>query len=222
MDATTATIALRSSAAIVRSQDEGASLPVGHPVMHPQCAPVHQVPSPRSRPRRAATSDRRRRSRTRSGFGRSCCYFPPQEISDADADGDRDQQPPSRVRPPRGRAAQGGLKPIQREPQDSSSNPLFFGSFAPYIGSAGSPAMEINGRRNKPFGPGGGTRRLHQSPPSGELEAGLWRGRNRIDEGVKGVLFPGIVPPLSGYCNSCQRQLCSGCSGCVTQFERPL
>jgi len=29
------------------------------------------------------------------------------------------------------------------------------------------------------------------------------------------VLFPGIVPPLSGYCNSCQRQLCSGCSGCV-------
>ena len=24
------------------------------------------------------------------------------------------------------------------------------------------PAMAINGRRNKPFGPGGGTRRLHQ------------------------------------------------------------
>src|SRR3954462_2155717 len=30
-------------------------------------------------------------------------------------------------------------------------------------------------------------------------ESGLWRGRNRIDEGVKGVLFLGIVPPLSGY-----------------------
>ena len=28
---------------------------------------------------------------------------------------------------------------------------------------------------------------------------GLRRGRNRIDEGVKGVFFPGIVPPLSGY-----------------------
>jgi hypothetical protein len=28
---------------------------------------------------------------------------------------------------------------------------------------------------------------------------GFWRGRNRIDEGVKGVFFPGIVPPLSGY-----------------------
>jgi len=28
---------------------------------------------------------------------------------------------------------------------------------------------------------------------------GLRRGRNRIDEGVKGSLFPGIVPPLSGY-----------------------
>jgi hypothetical protein len=80
------------------------------------------------------------------------------------------------------------------------------------------PAMEINRRRNKPFGPGGGTRRLHQSPPR---PCGLRRGRNRIDEGVKGVLFPGIVPPLSGYCNSCQRQLCSGCSGCVTQSERP-
>jgi len=44
------------------------------------------------------------------------------------------------------------------------------------------PTMAINGRWNKPFGPGGGTRRLHQKP--------LWRrrgfcwGRNRIDEGV--------------------------------------
>ena len=57
------------------------------------------------------------------------------------------------------------------------------------------PAMEINDRRNKPFGPGGSTRRLHQNPRN----HGFWRGRNRIDEGVKGVFFPGIVPPLSGY-----------------------
>jgi len=77
------------------------------------------------------------------------------------------------------------------------AKPLFFETFAPYIGGAGSPAMEINGRRNKPFGPGGGTRRLHQSSLNTLGE--LWRGRNRIDEGVKGVLFPGIVPPLSGY-----------------------
>ena len=28
---------------------------------------------------------------------------------------------------------------------------------------------------------------------------GLRRGRNRIDEGVKGSLFLGMVPPLSGY-----------------------
>src|SRR5437764_12168649 len=41
---------------------------------------------------------------------------------------------------------------------------LFFSTFAPYIGRAGSPAMEINCRRNKPFGPGGSTRRLHQNP----------------------------------------------------------
>ncbi len=73
---------------------------------------------------------------------------------------------------------------------------LSFSILAPYIEGAGSPAMEINCRRNKPFGPGGSPRRLPPSPlPSG----GFRRGRNRIDEGVKGELFPGIVPPLSGY-----------------------
>ncbi|EKS31369.1 hypothetical protein HMPREF9697_03897 [Afipia felis ATCC 53690] len=30
-------------------------------------------------------------------------------------------------------------------------------------------------------------------------QAEFRRGRNRIDEGVKGVFFPGIVPPLSGF-----------------------
>ena len=48
--------------------------------------------------------------------------------------------------------------------------------------------MAINGHRNKPYGPGGSTRRLHHL-----------RGRNRIDEGVKGVLLLGMVPPLSGH-----------------------
>ena len=69
----------------------------------------------------------------------------------------------------------------------------------PYIEGAGSPAMEINGRRNKPFGPGGSTRRLHQSLEFSPSHGGFRRGRNRIDEGVKGVFFPGMVPPLSGY-----------------------
>ena len=73
---------------------------------------------------------------------------------------------------------------------------LFFSKLAPYIRGAGSPAMEINDRRNKPFGPGGSTRRLHPSPP---LKDGFRRGRNRIDEGVKGEFFLGMVPPLSGY-----------------------
>src|SRR6266513_3570116 len=73
---------------------------------------------------------------------------------------------------------------------------LFFSTFAPYIEGAGSPAMEINCRRNKPFGPGGSTRRLHPSP---QRLRGFRRGRNRIDEGVKGVFFLGMVPPLSGY-----------------------
>ena len=73
---------------------------------------------------------------------------------------------------------------------------LFFSALAPYIEGAGSPAMEINDRRNKPFGPGGSTRRLHPSPP---FRGGFRRGRNRIDEGVKGEFFLGMVPPLSGY-----------------------
>jgi len=76
---------------------------------------------------------------------------------------------------------------------------LFFSTFSPYIRGAGSPAMEINCRRNKPFGPGGSTRRLHQNPLIGRHASGFRRGRTRIDEGVKGVFFLGMVPPLSGY-----------------------
>src|SRR5437588_11289575 len=81
-------------------------------------------------------------------------------------------------------------------PPNAPIRALFFSTFAPYIGGAGSPAMEINCRRNKPFGPGGSTRRLHPSP---QRLRGFRRGRNRIDEGVKGVFFLGMVPPLSGY-----------------------
>ncbi len=50
--------------------------------------------------------------------------------------------------------------------------------------------------RNKPIGPGGGTRRLHHMPVSQTRaivrtgpEAGICWGRNRIDEGVKGLAF---------------------------------
>jgi len=92
----------------------------------------------------------------------------------------------------------GDIKPkVQAAfPSRSVSSALFFCRLAPYIGGAGSPAMEINDRRNKPFGPGGSTRRLHPSPP---FLGGFRRGRTRIDEGVKGAFFLGIVPPLSGY-----------------------
>src|SRR5579863_3435835 len=51
-------------------------------------------------------------------------------------------------------------------PRKGGFRALFFSTFAPYIEGAGSPAMEINYRRNKPFGPGGSTRRLHPSPPT--------------------------------------------------------
>src|SRR5712691_11015153 len=47
----------------------------------------------------------------------------------------------------------------------------------------------------------------------------LIRGRNRIDEGVKGVLLLGMVPPLSGRTHSCKRQLCSACSGRVSGLK---
>ena len=91
------------------------------------------------------------------------------------------------------------------------SHALFSPTLDAYIGECRrEPAMAINGRRNKPIGPGGSTRRLHQ------------RGRNRIDEGVKGVLLPGMVPPLSGRIHSCQRQLCSGCPGRVMRFGIPI
>ena len=39
------------------------------------------------------------------------------------------------------------------------------------------------------------------------------------DEGVKVVLSLGMVPPLSGQTYSCQRQLCSGCSGRVSGLK---
>ena len=95
---------------------------------------------------------------------------------------------------------------------------LFFSKTAPYIEGAGSPAMEINGRRNKPFGPGGSTRRLHPSPP---LWSRVSAGANQDRRGRKGRVFSRYGSAVIGLCNSCKRQLCSGCSGCVTQFERP-
>src|SRR5512140_2949610 len=87
------------------------------------------------------------------------------------------------------------------------SNPVFWAPFARsffgnlqclYSVCRGNPAMAINGRRNKPFGPGGSTRRLHPSPQPDPAGSGLRRGRNRIDEGVKDGLLLGMVPPLSG------------------------
>jgi len=76
--------------------------------------------------------------------------------------------------------------------------------------------MAINGRRNKPIGPGGGTRRLHQSATRNLLNLRAFRwGRNRIDEGVKGWFSLGMVPPLSDQNDSCKWQLRSGGTGCV-------
>ena len=45
-----------------------------------------------------------------------------------------------------------------------SGRPFFVKPDRLYSGCRRKPAMAINVRRNKPFGPGGSTRRLHQSP----------------------------------------------------------
>ncbi len=96
---------------------------------------------------------------------------------------------------------------------------LFFSTFAPYIGNAGSPAMEINCRRNKPFGPGGSTRRLHPSPPRVErVSAGAKQDRR----GRKGRVFSRYGSAVIGLCNSCKRQLCSGCSGRVSGLKNQV
>src|SRR5581483_950074 len=98
---------------------------------------------------------------------------------------------------------------------------LSFSTFAPYIEGAGSLAMEINDRRNKPFGPGGSTRRLHQNPLKRPLKEWVSAGAKQDRRGRKGRVFSRYGSADIGPCNSCKRQLCSGCSGCVTQFERP-
>jgi hypothetical protein len=50
---------------------------------------------------------------------------------------------------------------------------LSTGASNPYIQFAGHKSdMAINGHRNKPFGPGGGTRRLHRSPLVERVPAG--------------------------------------------------
>jgi len=63
-----------------------------------------------------------------------------------------------------------------------------------YICPVTSVTMAINTARNKRCGPGGGTRRLHQSPALSAADGGE-TGSTRV---VKGTLLLGIVPPLSG------------------------
>jgi hypothetical protein len=48
-------------------------------------------------------------------------------------------------------------------------------------------------------------------------QAGFGGGEIGSTGSVKDGLLPGMVPPSSGRTYSCQRQLCSGCSRCVTR-----
>src|SRR3954468_2264872 len=104
-----------------------------------------------------------------------------------------------------------GSRSLRSLGRDDKSGPALFSStFAAYITPAvpQGPTMAINGRRNKPIGPGGSTRRLHPCSllarlpfhlagsvrPKGRTGRLHRRGRNRIDEGVKDVLLPEMVP----------------------------
>src|SRR6516162_5453904 len=125
-----------------------------------------------------------------------------------------------RMYAPQGNQYSGDFHPESAEflPREKFSA-LFFSTYAPYIGGAGSPAMEINNRRNKPFGPGGSTRRLHPSPRQS------WRasaGANQDRRGRKGRVFSRYGSADIGPCNSCKRQLCSGCSGRLSGLKDHL
>jgi len=72
--------------------------------------------------------------------------------------------------------------------------PLEISRHNAYICLVTSVTMAINTARNKRCGPGGGTRRLHQSPALSAAVGGE-TGSTRV---VKGTLLLGIVPPLSG------------------------
>src|SRR5262249_49182877 len=54
--------------------------------------------------------------------------------------------------------------------------PFFVNVCRLYSGCRRKPDMAINGRRNKPFGPGGSTRRLHPSPEPRHLALGFGGG----------------------------------------------
>jgi len=102
---------------------------------------------------------------------------------------------------------------IQKAPRDLASEVRIALSkpfrFA-YIQPAASCGYGDKRRRNKLFGPGGGTRRLHLSPASIMRCADFGGGGIGSTGSVKGALLLGMVPPSSGRFYSCQRQLCSG------------
>src|SRR3981081_3814063 len=104
---------------------------------------------------------------------------------------------------------------------EASECSFFVNLLGLYKGCRRKPDMAINGRRNKPFGPGGSTRRLHPSPDISNSGRALGWGGGEIGSTrvVKGVFLLGMVPPLSGHLHSCERQLCSGCSGRVSGLK---
>ena len=84
----------------------------------------------------------------------------------------------------------------------------------PILGGLGNQLWRYTGLWNKPSGPGGSTRRLHQIPDFGSGRVGVdcqvFGGETGSTQVVKTCPVPGMVPPLSGHDYSCQRQLCSG------------
>jgi hypothetical protein len=79
-----------------------------------------------------------------------------------------------------------------------------------YTDCRSDPAMVINATRHKRIGPGGSTRRLHQThrrpSPGCRAWSGIPGGETGSTSVVKGWFLPGMVPPLPDHHDKCQRQ----------------
>src|SRR5258708_37695938 len=81
----------------------------------------------------------------------------------------------------------------------AAPNPFLLNPFPPIFGvPPARVAMVINGRRNKPFGPGGSTRRLHPCGLVPQRDMPHRRGRKQNGRGVKEVRLPQMGPTERG------------------------
>jgi len=74
-----------------------------------------------------------------------------------------------------------------------------------YIGFVASATMALNLLWNNRCGPGGSTRRLHQFTARYRQIRAIYGGETGSTRVVKTVAVLGMVPPISGHFEKCQR-----------------